>query len=36
MNVFKLVNWSGQKNAVRQLQECNQPKQHNTLERLIE
>ncbi len=36
MNVYKIINWNAQKNAIKQLQECNQPKHENTLERLIE
>jgi len=36
MNVFRLVNWSGQFNAVKKVQPYNQPKHENTLARLIE
>ncbi len=36
MQVYKITNWAGQKNAIIQMQEWNQPKQENTLARLIE
>ncbi len=36
MNVFKLVNWKSQKNALREVPEYNRVKQPNTLARLIE
>lgn len=36
MNEYKVENWAAQKNALKQLQSCNQPKHENTLARLIE
>ncbi len=36
MNEYKVISWTAQKNAIKQLQECNQPKHENTLGRLIQ
>lgn len=36
MNTYKVISWAAQKNALKQLQECNQPKHENTLARLIQ
>ncbi len=36
MNVYKVFNKDAFKNAQRVMQDCNQPKQENTLARLIE
>ncbi len=36
MTPYKVENWAAQKNAIKQLQECNQSKHENTLARLIQ